>query len=220
MKQVYTYLVILSISLLFSGRSDLFAQSYDVESVESALCQIHHEDQQIRHKFIAAMQNPTIELLTIQRAMDSIDSLNQRYVSDLLDQKGWPKHISDSANKAIFLVIDHAEKSYSERYFKKVKEKAEQGVISKSDAATLEDRILMRAGKPQKYGTQTRIYHKTEDMLYVWPIEDAENVDQRRAAVDLLPLENYMQLLEDVYHMPVLWDKSLTVSFFDEKSDE
>lgn len=56
----------------------------------------------------------------------------------------------------LFFVIDHGEKLFSEKYFKMVKDKADQGIISKSAVATLEDRVLMRSNKSQKYATQTK----------------------------------------------------------------
>jgi len=156
MKYIYKCVLILSVNLLLFSISNLFAQSVDLKKVDIELCKIHNDDQQIREKIIEAMQKPSIELLSIHDEMDSIDTKNQIYVSNLLDNHGWPDNLSDSANNAIFLVIDHGDKSYSEKYFEMVKEKAEQGIISKSDAAILEDRILMRANKPQMYGTQTK----------------------------------------------------------------
>jgi hypothetical protein len=50
--------------------------------------------------------------------------------------------------------------------------------------ALLEDRILVRKGLPQRYGTQL---HKVEEKLVVYPIEDPEHVDDRRAAVGFFP---------------------------------
>lgn len=137
--------------------SNVCAQSYDLKKIDAELCKIYNNDQQIRRKIIKAMQNPSKELISLSNKKDSIDTKNQKYVSDLLDNYGWPDNLSDTANSAIFLVIDHSDHFYSEKYFNMVKKKADQGIISKSDAATLEDRILMRANKPQKYGTQTKI---------------------------------------------------------------
>jgi len=228
MKHLYKYLLILSVNLLPFSISNLFAQSYDLKKIDIELCKIRNDDQQIRHKLIEAMQKPSIELISIKNEMDSIDTNNQMYVANLLDNYGWPDNLSDSANTAIFLVIDHGGKSYSEKYFKMVKEKANQGIISKSDAATLEDRILMSANKPQKYGTQTKgdiVYYvtgkdasKSKNVLYIWPIESPEKVDELRTSVGLKPINSYMQQIEEMHQMKVVWDKSLKVSDFkDEK---
>jgi len=210
--------------------SNVFAQSYDLKKIDVELCKIYNDDQQIRRKIIKAMQNPSIELISLNNKKDSIDTKNQIYVSELLDNYGWPDNLSDTANRAIFLVIDHSDQFYSVKYFEMVKEKADQGIISKSKAATLEDRILMRANKPQKYGTQTKIdivYYvtdadasKNQNVTYIWPIEDPEKVDKLRMSVGLQPINTYIQQLEELYKTEVVWDKNLRVRDFKAKEQK
>ena len=55
--------------------------------------------------------------------------------------------------------------------------------------ALLEDRILMRTGKKQKYGSQVTCPNGVCD---VYPIEDPDNVNKRRASVGLEPIEDYL----------------------------
>ena len=162
------------ILLFFFFMSNLFAQSFNLTEVDAELCKIGNEDQQIRFKLIEAMQKSSPDFETIRAEMLTIDTRNQNYVSSLLDNHGWPEKLSDCANKAIYHVINHAPHTFQEKYFALVKGKAEQGIVLKSDAAALEDRVLMRSLKKQKYGTQT-INQKTKDgieAVYVWPVED------------------------------------------------
>ena len=217
---MYKYLLILSINLLLAITSNLFAQSYDLNEVDIELRRIYRDDQQIRLK-LNELTKASMELaelmvmISINDEMKLIDAKNQKYVSDLLDKYGWPNNLSDSANAAIFLVIDHGDKSYSEKYFEMVTEKANQGIISKSFAATLEDRILMRSNKPQKYGTQTKSSisnTNTENVIYIWPIQDPEKVDELRTSVELPPINTYIQMMGDILQMKVVWDKNLSVS--------
>jgi len=212
-------MLILAVNFLPFSMSNLFAQLYDLKNIDIELCRIYNDDQQIRRRLAKAMQKPSIELISIQNEMDSIDAKDQIYVSNILDNYGWPDNLSDSANRAVFLVIDHGDKCFQKKYFKMVKEKADQGVISKSDAATLEDRILMEAYKPQKYGTQTRLANNgTENVIYMWPVEDPEKVDELRISVGLHPINTYIQTVEEMSQMKVIWDKNLSVSFFKDKS--
>lgn len=104
--------------------SNVCAQSYDLKKIDAELCKIYNNDQQIRRKIIKAMQNPSKELISLSNKKDSIDTKNQKYVSDLLDNYGWPDNLSDTANSAIFLVIDHSDHFYSEKYFNMVKKKS------------------------------------------------------------------------------------------------
>jgi hypothetical protein len=63
--------------------------------------------------------------------------------------------------------------------------------LSQSSLALLEDRIRVREGKKQIYGSQL---HSTASGKYVpEPIEDEVNVDARRAKVGLGPLSEYLK---------------------------
>ena len=194
----------------------MVAQSYDLKEIDAELCRKGNEDQEIRKKMIEAAQNQSPDFMSIASDMKSIDSKNQEYVSNLLDNHGWSDKLSDCANRAIFYVILHAQENFSGKYITLAKEKADKGVIQKSDVATLEDKILMKSLKPQKYGTQS-ISKKTEngeDAVYIWPIEDNEKVDELRASVGLPPMDTYLQLAEKQTNRKYNWDKNLTVSDF------
>jgi len=185
-----------------------FAQDSNTQQVDAELCKIGNDDQEIRFKLMAAMQNNSSDLEVIREEMILTDARNQTYVFNLLDIRGWLENLSDCANRAIFFVIQHASQSFQEKYFHLVKEKAEQGVVQKSDAAMLEDRILMRSGKKQKYGTQT-VPHKTkdgDDVTCIWPVEDAEKLDELRASVGLPPMSLYLQLVESQLNRKIIWD--------------
>ena len=202
--------------LFFFCMSNLFAQSFNLTEVDTELCKIGNEDQQIRFKLIEAMQKSSPDFENIRAEMLTIDTRNQTYVSNLLDNKGWPEKLSDCANKAKYHVINHAPHFFQEKYFALVKEKAEQGIVQKSDAVTLEDRVLMRSRKKQKCGTQT-INQKTNDgvdVVYVWPVEDNEKIDELRASVGLPPMSLYLQLVENQLNRKIIWDKTLTINDF------
>ena len=57
--------------------------------------------------------------------------------------------------------------------------------------ALLEDRVALRKGKKQIYGSQIGIYEN--GTYYVDDLEDPDNVDKRRAEVGLGPLAAYIQ---------------------------
>ena len=97
------------------------------------------------------------EIVQYSTEMERVDSLNQATVFGILDKEGWPSHLSDKANRAIWIVIDHSDLAYRSKYLGLVKEKAEEGVLDKTDYAILNDRVLMEEGKPQIYGTQIKM---------------------------------------------------------------
>jgi hypothetical protein len=64
--------------------------------------------------------------------------------------------------------------------------------------ALLLDRVRMADGKDQVYGSQ---FVRTEDGKSVapWPIEDAENVDERRRRVGLAPLAEQARAMREQF---------------------
>ena len=71
-----------------------------------------------------------------------------------------------------------------------MREAVEKGNARASSLALLEDRVALRQGKKQIYGSQV---WKLDGKWYVQPLEDPENVDKRRAEVGLQPLNEYTQ---------------------------
>ena len=126
------------------------------------------------------------------------DRKNQEQVSKIIDEYGWPgiSRVGEKANNAVFLVIQHAPVEMQEKYFSLLKESAEKGESKPANMALMDDRIRMHRKTKQLYGSQTvSINGKT----YVWPIEDAKNVDERRKNVQLPPLADYLKLMELSY---------------------
>jgi hypothetical protein len=67
-----------------------------------------------------------------------------------------------------------------------------------SSLALLEDRVNLREGRKQIYGSQIGTFK--DGKYYVQPLEDPDNVDKRRAEVGLGPLNEYTQ------HWHFNWD--------------
>ena len=193
--------------------SPVIGQGLPHAKLDSLLSEMHDKDQNIRREMIDASQNEDYDPFYYANKMDSIDSANQEILSCILDSVGWPDNLSEKANTGIFLVIDHATKEYSEKYLELVESQADNGLIPKDLYATLYDRILMKNGKKQVYGTQS-VMLPDEDgnsVSYIWPVEDADNIDEIRLSVGLNTLEEYMRLIEDAYHVKCIWDKDLKV---------
>ena len=181
-------------------------------SVDSMLCAIRDKDQSISQKIMPMLPSGTQDsIMAVVVQMNMIDKENQTFVFGLLDNQGWPDGLSDKANSAIFLVIDHAEFAAQEKYYPVVKEKAEEGIIGKEDAATLQDRILMKKGEMQVYGTQTtRVVINGENINYLWPVKNPDQLDKLRKEVNLPLIAEYIAVFEK-QGIKLVWDKSLSV---------
>lgn len=189
--------------------------SYELPELDSLLCQVYEKDQSIRKESYKMFQAEMQERIKFQQRMDSIDSCNQEIVFSILDSIGWPKGLSEMANRGIFIVIDHAKLENQKKYLPLIKEQSDKGIIEKGDYATLLDRVLMKSNKKQIYGTQTIAKNKDGEVkLYVWPIQDSEKVDSLRNNVGLPPLEEYIKLVSSAYKQPCCWDKNLEIKDF------
>jgi hypothetical protein len=130
----------------------------------------------------------------ILQLMAQEDKKNQERVTQIIDEKGWLgiSQVGFMANNGLFLVIQHADTEIQEKYFPLLKESVEKGESNPADMALRDDRIRMRRKQKQLYGSQTTTINGKS---YVWPIEDAANVDERRQSVHLSSLAAYLQIM-------------------------
>jgi len=129
------------------------------------------------------------------------DSLNLIKVSAVLDKYGWlgPDVVGNDGSSALFLVIQHSGLKVQEKYLPMMREAVKNRKASPGSLALLEDRVALKQGKKQIYGSQISIDDRT-NAYYVQSLEDPDNVDKRRAEVGLQPLAEY------VSHWQIKWD--------------
>lgn len=127
------------------------------------------------------------------RLIEKVDSINLIKVREILDNKGWlgANIIDNKGNTTLFLVIQHSDIGTQEKYLPMMKDAVEKGNASASGLAMLEDRIALRKGQKQIYGSQIG-YDKEKGEYYVLPLIEPENVNDRRKEVKLGSLENYV----------------------------
>jgi hypothetical protein len=122
-----------------------------------------------------------------------VDSIDLIKVEEIIGKYGWlgPEVVGEHGNQTIWLIIQHSDLATQERYLPMMREAVKNGKASASDLAYLEDRVALRQGKKQIYGSQIGGDPETH-ICYVSPLEDPDNVDKRRADVGLPPLALYV----------------------------
>ena len=134
------------------------------------------------------------ELKSLWQEQTERDESNQKIISEMLDEHGWPsseyKTTIPSNSDIVFLVIQHADLDYQLKYIDMVRQATESGKLEPSSYALLQDRVLMKQGKEQIYGSQLNTDPVTGKNSFM-PIADEENVNKRRAEVGLEPIEEY-----------------------------
>lgn len=121
------------------------------------------------------------------------DSINETKVVKILDERGWlgPDVIGQQGNSALFLVIQHADIATQQKYLPMMRDAVKKGNASPGSLALLEDRVALRTGEKQIYGSQIKTDPETGEH-YVMPLADPDNVDKRREEVGLGPIKDYV----------------------------
>ena len=97
---------------------------------------------------------------------------------------------------ASWTIIQHADLETQKKYLDVMTRAVESGELEGALLATTVDRIRIREGQPQLYGTQFR---EVNGEMVPEPIEDEAHVDERRAKVGLQPLVEYAILIKQMY---------------------
>jgi hypothetical protein len=135
--------------------------------------------------------------------MLSYDRQNLAQVELLIAQYGWmgTSFVGERGNVAQWLVIQHADLETQEKYLPLLRKSVAAYESRPSNLALMEDRVLMRHGKKQLYGSQISINPDT-GAQEVWQIEDEKNVNVRRAALGMEPMEDYAKRFGIDYKLP------------------
>jgi len=166
------------------------AATLRVELLERA-----ERDQEIRSRVVAAFERG--ETPRVSEEDSRIDRENTARLEEIVDRWGWPdvSLVGEDGAHAAWLLVQHADHrpDFQERCLPLLAEAAERGQVSKGDVAYLTDRVRVKLGRPQVYGTQYA-GERTEGGTFVsLPplVEDVEGLDVRRAAVGLGPWIEY-----------------------------
>ena len=143
------------------------------------------------------------QLKNLWKSIASNDSANLVFVNSVVARYGWPGPdiVGRKGDLALFMVIQHADSATQVRYLPILKEVARTGGVEYSELSMLEDRILMKQGQKQIYGSQLRTDPQTGKQTF-YPIADEANVDERRASMGLMPLHYYAKLFGIDYTLP------------------
>jgi hypothetical protein len=186
------------VSFLFIGST--YAQSlndslvYQLDSIRSADQEYRAQLAEIQTRFAKDTSELKQQLQIVFNKMHKADSLNLVAIEKILIQFGWPEPavIGDEGCSTIFLVIQHADLPAQQKYLPLVHEAVKQKKLKSSSLALLEDRVALKEGRKQLYGTQLSWDIKTNTYT-MQPIDDPDNVDKRRADVGLPPLAIYLE---------------------------
>ena len=196
---------------------DMYLQYAEEAGVDLVLMKefetIQYEDQRYRREMRGVEEkygwdSPQMDSLWILQ--NNADSLNTLRITELIDEKGYPgkSMVGDGFASTAFLVIQHADLETQEKYLPVITKAADEGEVRWSSVALLVDRVNMRNGKPQIYGSQVNRNPDTEE-YYFSRIAEPYKIDSIRATVGLGPLQSYADNWE------FTWDPERHISIND-----
>ncbi|WP_344976210.1 DUF6624 domain-containing protein [Compostibacter hankyongensis] len=136
-----------------------------------------------RDSISRALSIPQKELESrIWKLQSEIDSSNLIFIEHVFRQYGYPGKslVGSPSNESAWYVIQHSDKI--EKYIDLIYEAGQKKELPFRLVAMMEDRYLVNQGKEQVYGTQVtcRLLKNGKNECFVWPIKDAEKVNERR----------------------------------------
>jgi hypothetical protein len=119
-----------------------------------------------------------------------VTTMNADRLGEIMDEYGWPTISLVGAEPArrAWLIAQHADRQLDlqRRALELMDRAAAAGQAGLDQVAMLLDRVLINEGRKQIYATQVAGVDDGRPVL--WPYEDPDQVDQRRAEVGLPPL--------------------------------
>lgn len=189
-KNIFLSLLLISLITNISGQSKF----NDTLVIQLSLIAI--DDQTYRAQLETVQSKyggKSKEMDDLWKIIKEKDSVNLIKVKAIIDKYGWlgPDVIGDEGNAALFLVIQHSDIVSQEKYLPVMRDAVNNGKAKATSLALLEDRVALRQGKNQIYGSQVVWDMKTNE-YYLMPLEDPENVDKKRSLIGLPPLAVYL----------------------------
>lgn len=161
---------------------------YDVE-LKERLEQIFEHDQYDRELWrLACTENrgDSLRIELLARQAINTDQANLTAVNGLLQRQGFPqkKRVGEFAVQAVWIVFQHSDLDNQKAFLPLMRKAVASGDIDPAYLAVLEDRINVRDGKPQRYGSQYGPDGK------LCPLLDSSRVDEWRKEVGLPALKH------------------------------
>ncbi len=196
---------LISATLAFAQKSqDTLRATVGNPQLQKELLDMEVNDQNVEHLFVDTMSqhpNDTLGIIAFIKKMDSVFNRNTAALKKILQRYGWPgiDLVGREGAEAAFLIVQHSTDTLFQRAcLPLLRTACEHGQASGDNLALLTDRVLVRDGRPQLYGTQTKIVN---GKIVLETIADSADVDARRAKLGLMPLSKYLELLRETIHL-------------------
>ncbi|MFK7935277.1 MAG: DUF6624 domain-containing protein [Saprospiraceae bacterium] len=174
------------------------------KALQSEIIKLYIADQAIRRKNILhdIIEKYKIDTTGLKTEYDysnpdeiNVDEINRNRLKEIIKEFGFPtrKLVGKDAMHGVFLIIQHADGDsvWQKLQLPYMKLASENGSLRKKDYAYLYDRTQVNRGLLQRYGTQFAKVDPENQVVELRPTEDLLNLNNRRRAMDMMPIEVY-----------------------------
>lgn len=184
------------------------AQQTINSDLRAELLEMGRKDQSVRERMLPLLrEHPTgpwpDELAALAEEQEQTDRANMERLQEIVSELGWPGPdlVGIEASRAAQTMLQHAELEHLRRLVPHLRDAVAAGQAEPARLAMAEDQIRVEEGDSQIYGTE--VVQGPDGIPRLYPLEDPESVDQRRAEVGLPPLDEYLDELEKVIGRPI-----------------
>jgi len=146
----------------------------------------------------SSMSDPAIKSLV--GFLVETDRWDQAALHQILDRIGWPtiSGYGVEADRTAFLIVQHAlnDPPWQRSILARLEKLLGRRETSGENYALLFDRVQVAAGLPQTFGSQGECHGASWEPD---PIEDAANVDKRRATLGMPGMSEYRRTVSSTY---------------------
>jgi hypothetical protein len=191
------YLILLAISFSIT----VFGQSKIDTALQNKLHQMFKDDQKWRRESakLRKHEHSDYNEETIDRNWQVTDSTNLEEAKRIIKQYGYPGYslVGESGSGWFWAIVQHCddEPEFQQKVLTLMEKEVKRHNASGENFAYLTDRVLVNQGHKQLYGTQTRLNEQTKHYI-PFPTQDSLHIDDRRKAVGLSPINDYLKGLE------------------------
>lgn len=130
---------------------------------------------------------------------------------EILREQGWLTENlvgKDGVSAAYYLLRNYLPVEAQMALLPVIEVAVRRGLNEKNeDYAAFIDRLRLRAGMKQLFGTQTRMEN---GFLVLYPLQSEKQVDEWRAQYKMMPLKEYLRLMEIKYRKPIIKQPPVT----------
>lgn len=173
--------------------SRLIAQEVNL-ALQKELIEMCEIEQALRLKWIG--EKDLDVQCKIHQEIIALDAAHLPRLQAIFITYGWPGFalVGTEGSHAFWLLVQHTpDFVFQTACLEALETSVRNQDASPGDLAFLTDRVNVRAGKKQIYGTQL------DEQLNFYPIEEEEHVDARRAEMGLSTLEEYLSFIHQIY---------------------